>query len=152
MLNVCTSLSKDEFFGKKFYLLTSTGIFILIGAFQGPALLAQQADTITVKPATVRDLNIYFEIGATSTCVLLMQDVPFKPAVTANAESIASAIIGLHKGEVENLKKLDNNQLLQFSAQNLILRAADICFDKLPVEARESLKKIKSQSESKPKP
>ena len=141
-----------NFLGKRFFLLASTGLIVLIGAFQGSASLAQQTDTITVKPATGRDLNIYFGIGATSTCILLMQDVPFKPAVTANAESIASAIIGLHKGEVENLKKLDNNQILQFSAQNLILRAADICFDKLPVEAKESLKKFKSQGESKPKP
>ena len=141
-----------NFLGKRFFLLASTGLIVLIGAFQGSASLAQQKDTIAVKPATGRDLNIYFGIGATSTCVLLMQDVPFKPAVTANAESIASAIIGLHKGEVENLKKVDNNQLLQFSAHNLILRAADICFDKLPVEAKEILKKFKSQGESKPKP
>ena len=141
-----------NFLGKRFFLLASTGLIVLIGALQGSVSLAQQANTITLKPATAKDLNIYFGIGATSTCVLLMQDVPFKPAVTANAESIASAIIGLHKGEIENLKKLDNNQLLQFSAQNLILRAADICFDKLPVEVKESLKKIKSQGESKPKP
>ena len=141
-----------NFLGKRFFLLASTGLIVLIGALQGSVSLAQQANTITLKSATAKDLNIYFGIGATSTCVLLMQDVPFKPAVTANAESIASAIIGLHKGEVENLKKLDNNQLLQFSAQNLILRAADICFDKLPVDVKESLKKIKSQGESKPKP
>lgn len=141
-----------NFLGKRFFLLASTGLIVLIGTFQGSTSLAQQADAITLKPATGKDLNIYFGIGATSTCVLLMQDVSFKPALTANAESIASVLIGLHKGEIENLKKVDNNQLLQFSAQNLILRAGDICFEKLPAEVKEGLKKYKSQGDSKPKP
>lgn len=141
-----------NFLGKRFYLLASTGFFILIGTFQGSVSLAQQGDTTTLKPATGKDLNIYFGIGATSTCVLLMQDVPFKPALTANAESIASVLIGLHKGEIENLKKVDNNQLLQFAAQNLILRSGEICFDKLPAEVKEGLKKYKSQGDTKPKP
>lgn len=127
-------------------------MFVLIGVFQGSASLAQQTNAITLKPANGKDLYLYFGIGATSTCALLMQDVPFKSALTANAESIASVIIGLHKGEIENAKKVENNELMLFSANNLILRSSELCFDKLPQEVKESLKKFKSQGQTKPKP
>jgi len=141
-----------NFLGKRFFLLASTGLIVLFGALQGSVSLAQQTNANTLKPASGKDLYVYFGIGATSTCSLLMQDIPFKPALTANAEAISSVLLGLHKGQIENGKKLENNEVMLFSANNLILRSSELCFDKLPAEVKESLKKFKSQGESRPKP
>lgn len=151
-MSITSDIRRMNFFGKIFLFIASADLIFSIGAFQAPASLAQQLNPKTIKPASVKDLYVYFGIGATSLCSLLMQDIPFKPALTANTEAISSVLMGLHKGEIENGKKFENNELMLFSANQLILRSSDLCFDKLPAEVKESLKKFKSQGESKPKP
>jgi hypothetical protein len=81
-----------------------------------------------------------------------VQDIPFKSAIAANAESVASVIMGLHNGEIDNGKKLNEKDAMIFSVNNIILRVSDICNAKLPQDVQESLKKFKTQSDSKPKP
>ena len=127
---------------------------LLIATLQASPSFAQkqQPNGITIKPVTGKELFVYFGIAATSTCSLLVQDIPFKSAIAANAESVASVLMGLHNGEIENGKKLDEKDAMIFSVNNTILRASEICSVKLPQDVQESLKKFKSQSDTKPKP
>jgi hypothetical protein len=129
-------------------------LVLLAGFSYGSPSLAQKEKPsgITIKPATGKELFVYFGIGATSMCGLLVQDVPFKSALSANAESIAGVIIGLHGGQVENGPKLGEKEALNFSVNNLVLRTSEICPTKLPQEVQEKLKKINAQGENKSKP
>jgi hypothetical protein len=129
-------------------------LLLLMAALQGTPSFAQkqQPNGITIKPVTGKELFVYFGIAATSTCSLLVQDIPFKSAIAANAESVASVIMGLHNGEIDNGKKLNEKDAMIFSVNNIILRVSDICNAKLPQDVQESLKKFKTQSDSKPKP
>lgn len=111
-------------------------------------VLAQQqaAPAANQRAATPDELNTYIGMGAINMCALAQAKVPFKAAVDSNLRMLVSVLFSKHGAKVPGAQApLTQEQLLNGSLLQLVMRVDGICGKNLPVDWKKEFDPLLAQ-------
>lgn len=111
-------------------------------------VLAQQqsAPAANQRAATPDELNTYIGMGAINMCSLAQAKVPFKAAVDSNLRMLVSVLFSKHGAKVPGAQApLSQEQLLNGSLLQLVMRVDGICGKSLPADWKKEFDPLLAQ-------
>ncbi|MEB3305915.1 MAG: hypothetical protein VKL58_06840 [Cyanobacteriota bacterium] len=111
-------------------------------------VLAQQqaAPAANQRAATPDELNTYIGMGAINMCALAQAKVPFKAAVDSNLRMLVSVLFSKHGAKVPGAQApLTQEQLLNGSLLQLVMRVDGICGKNLPADWKKEFDPLLAQ-------
>ncbi|MEB3361644.1 MAG: cAMP phosphodiesterase [Synechococcaceae cyanobacterium] len=99
-------------------------------------------------PATAQEMNLYTRIASVNVCIARSAGVEFDKAVGIAGETIAQLILGLHKGEIQQVgtKALSIDDLRKGSINSAVIGASEICPKEVPAEVMAKVKAALQQA------
>jgi len=108
------------------------------------------AASVQAAPATEAEMGLYSRIAAVNTCISTAAGVEFNKSAGIAAETIAQLILGVHKGEIQQVgsQALSIEDLRKGSTNSAVIGATELCPKQVPndvkVKVEEALKKAQS--------
>ena len=95
------------------------------------------------KPATQEEIFLYTQMGAISTCTLVLDGkIPLDKAIPANVIMIVSVIKGKHGSSIVGApERLQDEQLTNGTFVQLIGKIKRLCYDKMSASDKSSIDK-----------
>ena len=121
-------------FNTLFSQLRRSRSFLVAPLVAMPMLLSPMA--AQAAPATAQEMNLYTRIASVNVCIARSAGVEFDKAVGIAGETIAQLILGLHKGEIQQVgnKALTIEELRKGSVNSAVIGATEICPKEVPAD------------------
>jgi hypothetical protein len=99
-------------------------------------------------PATAQEMNLYTRIASVNVCIARSAGVEFDKAVGIAGETIAQLILGMHKGEIQQVgnKPLSIEDLRKGSVNSAVIGASEICPKEVPADVMTKVKAALQQA------
>ena len=116
--------------------------FLLVAPLVAMPMLFNPA-AAQAAPATAQEMNLYTRIASVNVCIARSAGVEFDKAVGIAGETIAQLILGLHKGEIQQVgtKALSIEDLRKGSVNSVLIGISQMCPDSMPAEVRDQVQK-----------
>jgi hypothetical protein len=121
--------------------------FLLVAPLVAMPMLLTPA-AAQAAPATAQEMNLYTRIASVNVCIARSAGVEFDKAVGIAGETIAQLILGLHKGEIQQVgtKPLSIEDLRKGSVNSAVIGASEICPKEVPADVMAKVKAALQQA------